>query len=77
MRCVIGYFYQRNGVDFGATYTPTSMMASLRILLTAVVANGRISTNGALKNEYCHGVKDRETYITFPDRIHHHDERNK
>jgi hypothetical protein len=37
MRCVVRGFLQRNGVDFGATYSLTAMLASLLILLTAAV----------------------------------------
>ena len=40
MRCVVRGFLQKNGVDFGATYSPSCMLATLRILLTVAVTLG-------------------------------------
>jgi hypothetical protein len=79
MRCVVRGFLQRNGVDFGTTYSPTAMMSSLSILLTAAVTIGWDIYELDVKNAYCHGIIDRETYISFPGGISladHKDDRN-
>jgi hypothetical protein len=69
MRCVVRGFLQKNGVGFVATYSPTAMMSSLRILLTAAVTHGWAIYELDVKNAYCHGIMDRETYISFPDGL--------
>jgi hypothetical protein len=70
MRCVVRGFLQRNGLDFGATYSPTAMLSTLRILLTIAAANGWNIVELDIRNAYCHGEFDREMYIRMPDGVH-------
>ena len=59
MRCVVRGFFQRNGVDFGATYSPSCMLQTMRILLTLAVAFGWTIRQLDVRNAYCHGIMDK------------------
>ena len=70
IRCVVRGFLQKNGIDFGATYSPSCMLATLRILLTVAVTLGWDILQLDVKNAYVHGVMDREMWIQMPGGVH-------
>ena len=69
MRCVVRGFLQRNGIDFGATYSPSCMLQTMRILLTIAVTFGWTIRQLDVRNAYCHGIMDREMWISMPGGI--------
>jgi hypothetical protein len=69
MRCVVKGYLQRVGIDFGAVYSPTAMISSIRIILVVAVTRGWDIFELDVKNAYCHGIMDKECYIELPPGI--------
>ena len=70
MRCVVRGFLQRNGLEVGATYSPSAMLQTLRLFLTIAVKFKWDIAQIDVRNAYIHGDMDREMYINVPPGVH-------
>ena len=69
MRNVVRGFLQVEGIDFGATYSPTGMLTTARILLALAAHHGWPCFEYDAKNAYCHGVMDVDLWVLPPPGI--------
>ena len=70
MRNVVRGFMQVEGIDFGATYSPTGMISTVRLLFALAVHDGWPCYEYDAKNAYCHGVMDVDLWVMPPAGVH-------
>ena len=66
-RFVARGFSQKNGIDYGETFSPTADITSIRILMQMVVQYDLIVHQMDVKTAYLHAPIDYEIFVEHPE----------
>jgi hypothetical protein len=68
-RLVARGFSQREGVDFGETYSPVADRSSLRLLFSLFSSLNFVCRQIDINTAYLHGIIDRELFMGIPEGV--------
>jgi hypothetical protein len=66
VRLVAKGFKQRFGIDYSDTFSPVVKLASIHIVLSLAVSQGRCLRQLNVQNAFLHGLLDEEVYMRQP-----------